>query len=189
VGSFLKPGATSVWRILYPLHEFVIHILTKAHIWFCLPCSRYTLFFLTASKHNVYQQHLNTTIHHVYQHCLNTATLCMCNCYQQHLNTMSINSTWTQLCAMARGEVSRSCNIQCIVMLSCSCRVHCIVVYSYSCNIQCIVMFSCSCHVQCIVVYSYSCNIQCIVMLSCSCHVQCIVCSYTQPYTVHDNCS
>jgi hypothetical protein len=44
VGSFLKPGATSVWRILYPLPEIVIHIFTKAHILFCLPCSRYTRF-------------------------------------------------------------------------------------------------------------------------------------------------
>ena len=46
MGSFLKPGATSVWRILYPLHEIVIHIFTKAHILFCLPCSRYTLLWL-----------------------------------------------------------------------------------------------------------------------------------------------
>jgi hypothetical protein len=47
VGSFLKPGATSVWRILFSLHEIVIHIFKKAHILFCLPCSRYTLgFFL-----------------------------------------------------------------------------------------------------------------------------------------------
>jgi hypothetical protein len=45
VGSFVKHGATSVWRILYPLHEIVIHIFTKAHILFCLPCSRYTLVF------------------------------------------------------------------------------------------------------------------------------------------------
>jgi hypothetical protein len=45
VGSFLKPKATSVWIILYPLHEIVIHIFTKAHILFCLPCSRYTLVF------------------------------------------------------------------------------------------------------------------------------------------------
>jgi hypothetical protein len=44
-GSFLKPGATSVWRILYPLHEIVIHIFTKAHILFCLPFARYTLVF------------------------------------------------------------------------------------------------------------------------------------------------
>jgi hypothetical protein len=45
VGSFLKPGAT-VWRILYPLHEIVIHIFTKEHILFCFSCSRYTLVFL-----------------------------------------------------------------------------------------------------------------------------------------------
>jgi hypothetical protein len=45
-GSFLKPGATSVWRIVYPIHEIVIHIFTKAHIWFCLPFARYTLVFL-----------------------------------------------------------------------------------------------------------------------------------------------
>ena len=44
--SFLKPGATYVWRIAYPLHEIVIHIFTKAHILFCLPWSRYTLVFL-----------------------------------------------------------------------------------------------------------------------------------------------
>jgi hypothetical protein len=44
VGSSMKSGATSVWRILYP-HEIVIHIFTKAHILFCLPCSRYTLVF------------------------------------------------------------------------------------------------------------------------------------------------
>jgi hypothetical protein len=34
----LKPGATSVWTFLYPLHEIVIHIFTKAHILFCLTC-------------------------------------------------------------------------------------------------------------------------------------------------------
>ena len=45
VGSFLKLGATSIWRILYPLHEIVIHIFAKAYILFCLPCSRYTLVF------------------------------------------------------------------------------------------------------------------------------------------------
>ena len=45
MGTFLKPGATSVWRISYPPHEIVIHIFTKAHILFCLPCSRYTLVF------------------------------------------------------------------------------------------------------------------------------------------------
>jgi hypothetical protein len=44
VGSSMKSGATSVWRIWYP-HEIVIHIFTKAHILFCLPCSRYTLVF------------------------------------------------------------------------------------------------------------------------------------------------
>ena len=35
----------SLWRILYPLHEIAIHIFTKAHILFCLLCSRYTLVF------------------------------------------------------------------------------------------------------------------------------------------------
>jgi hypothetical protein len=42
---FWNLGATSVWRIVYPLHEIVIHIFTKAHILFCLPCSRYTFVF------------------------------------------------------------------------------------------------------------------------------------------------
>jgi hypothetical protein len=45
VGPFLKPGATSVWRIVFPLHEIVIHMFKKAHILFCLPCSRYSLVF------------------------------------------------------------------------------------------------------------------------------------------------
>ena len=49
LGSFLKSEAISVWRILYPLHEMVIQIFTKAHILFCLPCSRYTLVFFLVS--------------------------------------------------------------------------------------------------------------------------------------------